>query len=114
RGAAHCTLALGLFFAISFTAYSQNIAVAEVDGHVIDPSGQSIAGAQVKMIETARDTVHSTVTDATGRYSLPNLPIGPYRLEVTAQGFKTFIQTGIELEVAHNIEIPVTMSIGAV
>ncbi|HXS97157.1 MAG TPA: carboxypeptidase regulatory-like domain-containing protein [Candidatus Limnocylindrales bacterium] len=114
RGAAHCTLALGFLFGISFTAYSQNIAVAEVDGHVIDPSGQSIAGAQVKMIETARDAVHSTVTDATGRYSLPNLPIGPYRLEVTAQGFKSFIQTGIELEVAHNIEIPVTMSIGAV
>ncbi len=106
--------ALAMICCFTIPAHAQNIAVSEVDGHITDPSGQAIAGAQVKMIETARGTVHVTSTDETGRYFLPNLPVGPYRLEVSAPGFKTYGQTGIVLEVAHNIDIPVKMEIGAV
>jgi len=103
-----------ILFAFTYPVRAQNIAVAEVDGRVTDPSGQSIVGAQVKLIETARDASHIAATDVSGRYFLPNLPVGSYRMEVTAPGFKTYIQTGIVLEVAHNIDIPVTMQIGAV
>ena len=46
-------------------------------------------------------------TDVTGRYALPNLPIGNYQLEVSSPGFKTYVQKGIELEVASNRSIPV-------
>jgi len=90
------------------------VAVAEVDGHVQDPSGQAIAGAQVKMTETDKHQVHNTTTDSTGRFAFPNLPIGPYRLDITAAGFKAYAQTGIELQIAVNPQIPVTMTIGAV
>jgi len=103
-----------MFFAITPMALAQQVAVAEVDGHVSDPSGQMIVNAQVRMIEVDRGQVHTTTTDVTGRYSLPNLPVGSYRLEVTAPGFKTYVQTGIELQVAHNIEVPVVLQIGAV
>ena len=37
-----------------------------------------------------------------GTYVMPNLPTGPYRLEVALQGFKTYAQTGIVLQVADN------------
>jgi hypothetical protein len=50
---------------------AQSVAVAEVDGHITDPSGHSIVGAQVKMIEVGRQTSHPAATDVTGRYSLP-------------------------------------------
>ena len=30
---------------------------------------------------------------------MPNLPTGPYRLEVSLQGFRTYVQTGIVLQV---------------
>src|SRR5437763_7374237 len=103
-----------LITAFSPLAMSQAVAVAEVDGHVTDPSGQAVVGAHVRMVEVSRQQVHSTVTNDTGRYALPNLPTGPYRLEVSSPGFKTFIQTGIELQVANNIDIPVTLQIGAV
>src|SRR5579883_1758662 len=72
-------------------AYAQQVAVAEVRGTVTDPAGQAIPGADVKMIETARGQVHTTKTDVYGQFALPNLPIGPYRLEVTVQGFKTYV-----------------------
>ncbi len=99
---------------LSMPLRAQQVAVAEVDGHVTDPTGQAIAGAKVDMIETATDRVHATTTDATGLYTLPNLPVGAYRLEVSSQGFKTYVQTGIELQVASNIEVNVAMQIGAV
>jgi hypothetical protein len=90
------------------------VAVAEVDGHVTDPSGQAVVGATVRMIETDKHQIRTTTTDATGRYAMPNLPVGAYRLEVNSSGFKTYVQNGIELQVATNIEIPVVLQIGAV
>ncbi len=93
---------------------AQAVAVAEVDGHVTDPSGQALANAQVRMTEVDKQQVHNAVTDNEGRYSLPNLPVGAYRLEVTAQGFKTYVQSGIVLQVANNITANVTMQIGSV
>ncbi len=107
-------LILAMIVAVTPMALAQQVAVAEVDGHVSDSSGQMVVNAEVKMFEVDRGQVHTTTTDATGRYSLPNLSVGIYRLEVSAPGFKTYVQTGIELQVAHNIDIPVVLQIGAV
>ena len=103
-----------LLVALSPVARAQEVAVSQVDGHVTDPSGASIASATVKMTEVERRTVHQVTTDATGRYELPNLPTGAYILEVDAAGFKTYKQSGITLQVASNVTIPVQMQIGAV
>ena len=46
------------------------------------------------------------VTDETGSYALLNLPIGPYRLEATLSGFRTYAQTGIVLQVNSNPRDP--------
>jgi len=113
--AAICLLALAVFglLAVS-TARAQQVAVAEIDGYVTDPSGQSIVGAQVKITDLDRGQVRTAATDATGRYSFPNLSIGNYQLEVSSPGFKSFVQKGIQLEVASNRSINVKMEIGAV
>ena len=101
------------FLAVS-TARAQQVAVAEIDGYVTDPSGQAIVGAQVKVTDLDRGTVRTNATDATGRYTFPNLSIGNYQLEVSSPGFKGFVQKGIQLEVASNPQINVHMEIGAV
>ncbi len=54
------------------------------------------------------------VANADGLYSLPNLAVGPYTLEVTASGFKTYTQSGIVLQVGANVQINVSMTVGAV
>src|SRR5690242_2189458 len=106
--------ALTILFTFAPAVHAQAVAVAEVSGHVTDPSGQSIVGATIRMTETDRNQVRTTTSDATGRYVMSNLPVGAYRLEVTSPGFKGYIQNGITLQVATNIEIPVTLQIGAV
>jgi hypothetical protein len=90
-------------------AGAQTTAVAEVSGTVTDASGAVIAGAQVTMTETDKDLIHTVSTDTGGRYTFPNLPVGPYRLEVKISGFKDYVESGIVLVVNNNIEINVTM-----
>ncbi|HEY3939278.1 MAG TPA: TonB-dependent receptor [Bryobacteraceae bacterium] len=112
-------LAAALFFIaaslnfFSIPVQAQAVAVAEIDGHVVDPTGASVVGAQVKMTEVDRHQVHNTVTDAQGRYALPELPVGAYRLEVSAPGFKNYVQNGIVLQVANNVQANVTMQVGS-
>ena len=106
-----CALSLSVF---SSSALAQAVAVAEVDGHVTDQSGAPVPNAQVKLVETERALDHAAVTDAQGLYAVPNLPVGAYRLEVTAAGFKMYSQTGIVLQVGNTVQANVTMQLGSV
>src|SRR5947208_6423371 len=92
---------------------AQAVAIAEIGGTVTDPSGAPIAGAQVRITEMEKQQVRTTVSDAQGRYTLPNLPVGPYRLEVTGQGFKSYVQNGIVLQVGNSVTINVPMQLGS-
>src|SRR5262245_59833871 len=74
-------------------------ATAEITGTVKDTSGAVLPGAIVTATQTDTGFKRDVVTDAEGVFSLPALPIGPYKLEVALQGFKTSIQTGIVLQV---------------
>src|SRR5260370_42003205 len=92
RRSALSGLILAMSFAITPTARAQQVAVAEVDGHVSDPSGQTIVNAQVRMIEVDRGQVHTTATDATGRDLLQNLPEGIYTLEHNTPAVTTYVR----------------------
>jgi hypothetical protein len=93
---------------------AQTTAVAQISGTITDASGAAVANAQVTMTETDKDQVHATASDSTGHYVLPNLPVGPYRFEVKANGFKDYQQTGIVLVVNNNIQIDAPMQVGAI
>ena len=93
--------------------FGQAVAIGSVSGSVTDQTGSSIPDATVRMTETDRGTVHSSNTSPEGRYNFTNLPVGPYRLEVQAKGFKDFVQRGIVLEVAQNITMNVSLTVGA-
>ncbi|MCC6391494.1 MAG: carboxypeptidase regulatory-like domain-containing protein [Bryobacterales bacterium] len=110
--------AAGVFAAFVFLfaprCQAQAVAIAQVSGVVTDPSGSAIPGALVTITETARGTARNVTTDAQGRYTLPNLPVGPYRLTVSAAGFKSYTQSGITLQVGNNVQIDVHMQLGAI
>jgi carboxypeptidase family protein len=95
-------------------AAAQAVANAQISGVVRDGSGGAIPGADVTVTKTDTGMTRSTVSDADGTYVLPNLPIGPYQLKVTLQGFTTYVQDGIVLQVNTNPQINVTLQVGAV
>ena len=55
-----------------------------------------------------------TVTNEAGAYVLPNLLLGPYKLEAALPGFRTFVQTGIVLQVNDSAVINVVLQVGQV
>src|ERR1700728_3980784 len=99
-------------FALACTAvWAQT---SQINGTVKDPSGSAIPGATVKATQTATGQVRTGVSGADGNYTLPNLPTGPYQVEVTKEGFSKSEQTGIVLQVDSNLTVDVAMAVGTV
>ena len=87
---------------------------AQINGTVRDPGKLAVAGAEVKATHTGNGVTRSATTTADGSYTLPNLPIGPWMLEVTKDGFSKYIQSGIVLQVDANPTIDATLNVGSV
>src|SRR5437870_8333891 len=87
---------------------------AQITGTVKDQSGAVLPGVEITAMQTDTGIVRTTVTNETGTYVLPNLALGPYRLEAGLPGFRTFVQTGIVLQVNGNPEINPVLEVGQV
>jgi hypothetical protein len=107
-----CLLLLLVSVAAS-TAFAQ-LETATVSGQVVDPSGLSIAGAQVRLVDIDRDTTTGTATNPSGLYTFPSVKPGRYRLEVTAAGFKVVNITGLIVNVQDHIEQNFRLQVGSV
>ena len=82
-------------------------------GTVKDPSGASVVSAAVEVSGPALIGTKKAETDQVGYFRFANLPAGVYSLTVTASGFRTFKQEGINLEVGHLPSIEVHLEVGA-
>src|SRR5437660_4586444 len=69
-----------------------------INGTVTDPSGGVVPNAQVKATETATGIDHVTVTTSEGQFAFQDIPLGLYKVTVTAQGFP--VHTVDKVEVA--------------
>src|SRR6266705_1266666 len=87
---------------------------AQVNGTVKDQSGAVLPGVEVTATQTETGFKRSVVTDETGSYVLTNLPVGPYRFEAGLPGFRTYVQTGIVLQVNANPVINAVLEVGQV
>src|SRR5437867_5459712 len=89
-------------------------ATAQISGTVRDQSGAVLPGVEVTATQTDTGIARNTITNETGSYVLSNLPLGPYKLEAALTGFRTFVQTGIVLQVNSNPVINPTLEVGQV
>src|SRR6266581_158577 len=87
-------------------------AAAQISGTVKDPTGAVLPGAEIIATQTETGVARNTISNETGAYVLPNLSVGPYKLEVSLPGFKTFVQSGIVLQVNSNPVINATLDVG--
>ena len=87
---------------------------SQINGSVRDASGLAITGAAIKATQTATGVVRTTDSGADGDYVLSNLPVGPYLLEVSKEGFSKYVQTGIVLQVDTTPTVNVALKVGSV
>src|SRR5205085_11696872 len=89
-------------------------ATAQISGTVRDQSAAVLPGVEITATQTETGVARATVTNETGSYALPNLPIGPYRIEAAFPGFRTFVQSGVQLQVNTNAVINPVLQVGQV
>jgi hypothetical protein len=71
-----------------------------------------IPGATVTATHLDSGLTLERVSDAAGRFLLPGLPVGIYMLSVARDGFDTFTERGIVLQVSQKLDLPVTLHVG--
>ena len=87
---------------------------AQITGSVKDASGLVVAGAEVKATQTATGANRTVTSGADGAFILQNLPIGPWTVEVSKEGFSKYVQTGIILQVDSNSVVDASLKVGSV
>jgi hypothetical protein len=100
--------------ALPACAIAQAVSNASIHGIVRDSSGAVISGAQIKATQTDTGRVQTGVSASDGTYTLLNLPVGSYRVDVTAPAFKSYSQSGIVLQVGTNVMVNIVMDVGSV
>ena len=88
-------------------------ATGELAGRVTDESGGVLPGVTVTATQTDTGIMRTVVTDGEGNWVMPNMPTGPYRLEVMLQGFRTYVQTGIVLQVGGTPTLNAALAVGS-
>jgi hypothetical protein len=87
---------------------------ATISGTALDPSGGALAGATVQATNTGTNIPESTTTDAQGRYTIAQLPVGTYSVQASLSGFKTVVHAGIVLSVGGAVIVDFSLPVGQV
>src|SRR5262245_51151844 len=90
------------------------VTTATILGTVTDATGAVIPDVTVTAINIETNLTRTAPTNRVGEYSIGFLPVGAYRVEVTLQGFKKFIQSGVILEVNRNARVDPVLEVGTI
>jgi Carboxypeptidase regulatory-like domain len=108
-----------LFALLVLLAASLNVSIwaqnaARLSGDVVDSTNAIVSGAHVRLVNEETNQVRSTLSNGSGLYLFPEIQPGRYRLEVSLEGFKRFVSTGLKIEVDQQARLDVVLAVGAV
>ena len=117
----HCrprsTLANGTLVAVLLsllccsTARAQDAATGVLLGRATDASGAPLAGARVVATRTATATARETTTDSAGRFVLPSLAPGEYRVSIEAPGLAPRTLDRVVVEVGRRVPVDAVLEV---
>src|SRR5579864_4510432 len=105
-------LAVGVL--LSVLQLQAQVDTGSITGTVTDPSGAVVSGARVTLTNEGTAASLSVTTGSDGSYTFSPVKIGSYKIEVTAQGFKTITQTNIVVNVSANVLVNLKLQTGSV
>ena len=107
------SLAPWIVFAMtSMPSPAQSIGGGQIQGIVVDTNGSPVPGATVTAKQQDSGLTRVVVSGSDGGYNLPNLPVGPYQIDVAKEGFSAFRQSGIVIQVGNDLRIDVALKVG--
>lgn len=85
-----------------------------ISGIVTDQQGAAVPAAKIAGVNTGTQIRTETVSNASGFYTLPNLPVGQYTLQIEASGFRRAVTQTVTLSTGQAMELNVKLEIGQV
>ncbi len=92
-------MALALLFALAFVPTILKAQTGRMSGQVLDATQAAIPGAIVTIDNPSNGDHRQVVTDNSGRYNFPDLPIGRYSVRAEKTGFQTQVKQNIGINV---------------
>ena len=86
---------------------------ATITGTVKDASGAVLPGAAVTVKHLETGLTRATQADAGGSYGFPSLPVGEYEMTAEKMGFRRELRRGIDLVVAQEAVVNLTLQVGS-
>jgi len=105
---------LVIFILAAGLCWSQQDPRGSITGRVVDPQGAVIPGAAVVITNTETNATRRTATNETGYFEANLLMPGTYSISAEAAGFKKLIRTGLVLNVAGRLDIPLQLQVGQI
>ena len=102
-------LLLALTAAVAFAQTA-----GQITGSVQDKSGAVVPTAAIRAVNEATGLIASAVSDEAGRFTLPQLPIGDYRVEVTREGFRPLRSQTFRLDADATRHVQAVLDLGQV
>jgi len=104
-------LTLLLFAAIFAQAQTNQ---GQIAGNVLDASGAAVAGATVTAKGEANGSTYTTKSTSSGNYRFASIQLGLYTITTNVTGFKTVVNTGVEVRVGTTTSLDINLSAGGV
>src|SRR5512138_473923 len=92
--------------------YAQ-VTTTTIYGTVTDSTGAVVPNAQVVATNLDTNLSRPATSDSEGRYQIEFLPIGSYKVEISAAGFKKFVRSGIVLQINERARVDAQLDIGS-
>lgn len=105
---------VGLLVCLGSLAILAQSERGNITGIVTDPSGAAVAAAQVTVINRDTNVPARAAVTSNGEYNVPNLSPGTYRVEVSAPGFKQFIQANVIVSASTTVRADIQLVLGQI
>jgi Carboxypeptidase regulatory-like domain len=103
-------LLLVLTLVLTHLAYA--VVGGRISGTVTDPHGYAISGASVVVVNLATGVQQTVSTNRAGVYSIPDLAVGGYDVDVSAAGFKPYTLAGVVVDVNSQLLVDAVLQVG--
>lgn len=103
---------VAFFFLWAAALCPAQVTTGEISGTVVDGQGAPIPGAKVRVVEEATGQRRDAVTNDSGYFLVPSLPVGIYSVEVEFPGFKKSARRNLHVEAGARLAADFPLQLG--
>jgi hypothetical protein len=103
---------IALVFLLAITLSAQNTGI--ISGRITDPTGAVVPGVKITVTQNETNVSSPSETNTEGLFRVPSLRPGTYKVTASAPGFKTAARDGVILRIGDNLNVEMTLEVGAI